>query len=152
MGTCSSCEATAVAPMTTAKLILLDGELREFAWPVKAAHALHKNPDCFVCDSDEMEFGGYVSAVPADQELRPGQIYFALPRSMLRQPLQAEDLAALAVKASAALMKAAPGGARPLVFPEACPSQPMPAADRRRRRRSGGSGRSFESNLNAIPE
>ncbi|XP_020573021.1 uncharacterized protein LOC110019620 [Phalaenopsis equestris] len=154
MGVCASCEATSVAPITTSKLVLFNGELREFACPVKAAHALQKDAEFFVCDADEMEVGGFLSAVPDDMELRLGQIYFVLPRSMLRQPLQGADLAALAVKASAALVKASPGGETPLVFSETlrCEAAETTMPRRNRRRRSGGSGLSFESNLSSIVE
>ncbi|XP_030511784.1 uncharacterized protein LOC115726165 [Rhodamnia argentea] len=102
MGICSSCESTSVA---TAKLILMDGRLQEFAYPVKASYVLQRNRDCFICNSDEMDFDDVVSAVPADDELLPGHLYFALPLSRLKRPLQAEEMAALAVKASSALMR-----------------------------------------------
>ncbi|KAF8410615.1 hypothetical protein HHK36_003147 [Tetracentron sinense] len=104
MGICSSCESKSVA---TAKLILEDGKLEEFSYPVKVSYVLQKNPACFICNSDEMEFNDCVSAINADEELQPGQLYFALPLSGLKHPLQAQDMAALAVKASSALMKTA---------------------------------------------
>lgn len=141
-----------MAPLTTAKLVLINGELREFACPVKASHALQKDEEFFVCDADEMEVGGLVTAVPDNVELRLGQIYFVLPRSMLRQPLQAADLAALAVKASSALVRAAPGGEKQLVFSETLSEPAEKTQERRRRKRSDGSGRSFESNLSSILE
>ncbi|EXB96695.1 hypothetical protein L484_011736 [Morus notabilis] len=53
MGICSSTSATHVA---TAKLILQDGRLQEFAYPVKVSYVLQKNPSCFICNSDEMDF------------------------------------------------------------------------------------------------
>ncbi|KAF8012456.1 hypothetical protein BT93_I0579 [Corymbia citriodora subsp. variegata] len=102
MGICSSCESTSVA---TAKLILMDGRLQEFAYPVKASYVLQKNRDCFICNADEMDFDDVVSAIDADDELLPGRLYFALPLSRLQRPLQAEEMAALAVKASSALMR-----------------------------------------------
>ncbi|KAA8547292.1 hypothetical protein F0562_003844 [Nyssa sinensis] len=102
MGICSSLESTSVA---TAKLILHDGRLQEFSYPVKVSYVLQRNPACFICNSDEMDFDDVVSAISDDEELQPGQIYFALPLSRLRYPLQAEEMAALAVKASSALMK-----------------------------------------------
>ncbi|KZV49739.1 HTH-type transcriptional regulator protein ptxE [Dorcoceras hygrometricum] len=102
MGVCSSCEATSVA---TAKLILCDGRLQEFPHPVKVSYVLQKNPSCFICNSDEMDFDDVVSAVSDDDELQPGQLYFALPLSRLQRRLQAEEMAALAVKASSALTK-----------------------------------------------
>ncbi|XP_021725465.1 uncharacterized protein LOC110692729 [Chenopodium quinoa] len=106
MGICSSCESTSVA---TAKLILEDGRLEEFSYPVKASYLLSKDPNVFICNSDEMDFDGYVSAVRAEDELQPGQLYFALPLAKLSRPLHAEDMAALAVKANAALLKSRAG-------------------------------------------
>ncbi|KAF3637648.1 putative xylogalacturonan beta-1,3-xylosyltransferase-like [Capsicum annuum] len=100
MGICSSCESTSIA---TAKLILQDGRLQEFPYPVKASYLLQKDPSIFICNSDEMDFGNVVSAISADEELQPGQLYFALPLSNLKRRLKAEEMAALAVKASSAL-------------------------------------------------
>ncbi|PIN21510.1 hypothetical protein CDL12_05780 [Handroanthus impetiginosus] len=102
MGICSSCESTSVA---TAKLILDDGRLQEFPHPVKVSYVLQKNPAYFICNSDEMDFDDVVSAVSDEEELQPGQLYFALPLSRLKHRLQAEEMAALAVKASSALTK-----------------------------------------------
>ncbi|XP_042445537.1 uncharacterized protein LOC122030397 [Zingiber officinale] len=167
MGICSSCEATAVAAgggdaaaTTTAKLVL-----QERFSPGDGGHVLQKQPSCFVCSADDMEFDDYVSAVDGEDELQLGQLYFLLPVSMLRRRLHADDIAALAVKASAALMSSggAAGGChcRALVFPEAgarlAVSTGAPELPRRRRRRSGGRrgggrGRDFKSTLRGIPE
>ncbi|KAK9067119.1 hypothetical protein SSX86_014444 [Deinandra increscens subsp. villosa] len=100
MGNCNSYESTAVM---TAKLISHDGSLQEFSYPVKVSYVLQKNPSTFICNSDEMEFDDVVSPISDDQELQLGQLYFALPLTRLRQPLLPEEMAALAVKASAAL-------------------------------------------------
>ncbi|KAF8085347.1 hypothetical protein N665_0671s0025 [Sinapis alba] len=107
MGICSSSESTQVA---TAKLILQDGKMMEFANPVKVGYVLQKYPMCFICNSDDMDFDDAVSAISADEELQLGQIYFALPLRWLREPLKAEEMAALAVKASSALMGSGGGG------------------------------------------
>ncbi|KAJ8460672.1 hypothetical protein OPV22_033598 [Ensete ventricosum] len=165
MGICSSCDATTVVAATaTAKLVLQDGKLQEFARPVKAFHVLQKDPNCFVCSADDMEFDDFVSPVNADDELQPGQLYFLLPVSMLRRPLHAEEMAALAVKASAALMDSGGyhcrgGPVGRLVFPDASAggirSAVAPAARRRRgpsSKRQGGKGRDFKSELGGIPE
>ncbi|KNA09505.1 hypothetical protein SOVF_152840 [Spinacia oleracea] len=106
MGICSSCESTSVA---TAKLILPDGRLEEFSYPVKASYILLKDPNVFICNSEEMDFDGVVAAVRAEEELQPGQLYFALPLKRLSRPLTAEEMAALAVKANAALLKSRAG-------------------------------------------
>ena len=102
MGICSSTGSTQVA---TAKLILPDGKLQEYSYPVRVSYVLQKHPACFICNADAMDFDDVVSAVNESDELHPGQLYFALPMSWLKHPLQAEDMAALAVKASSALMK-----------------------------------------------
>ncbi|KAI3785006.1 hypothetical protein L1987_44114 [Smallanthus sonchifolius] len=100
MGICTSCDSTSVA---TAKLISHDGTLQEFSYPVKVSYVLQNNPSTFICNSDEMEFDDVVSAISDDEELQLGQLYFALPLSRLRHPLQPVEMAALAVKASSAL-------------------------------------------------
>ncbi|KAL3525754.1 hypothetical protein ACH5RR_014126 [Cinchona calisaya] len=102
MGICSSCEST---DMATAKLILHDGGLQEFSYPVKVSYVLQKNPACFICNSDDMDFDDVVSAISDDELLQPGQLYFALPLNRLKHRLLAEEMAALAVKASSALAK-----------------------------------------------
>ncbi|XP_052196975.1 uncharacterized protein LOC127804205 [Diospyros lotus] len=160
MGICSSCESSSV---TTAKLILQDGRLQEFSYPVKASYVMQKDPSSFICNSDEMEFDVVVSAIGDDEELQPGQLYFVLPASRLRHPLQAEEMAALAVKASAALMKSGGDKCKCSRKPF-CPGKGVKAAQKvadcgggtRRGRNGGGGGcgrrRSFEAELSAIPE
>ncbi|KAL0334781.1 UNVERIFIED_CONTAM: hypothetical protein Sradi_4690000 [Sesamum radiatum] len=102
MGNCRSCDASR-STTVTAKLVLRDGRLQEFSWPVKVSLLLQQNPDCFICSSDEMEFDQYVAEMGGDEELQAGEVYFELPLRWRKQRLQAEDMAALAVKASVAL-------------------------------------------------
>ncbi|KAF8101582.1 hypothetical protein N665_0204s0076 [Sinapis alba] len=109
MGICSSSESTQVA---TAKLILQDGRMIEFTSTVKVGYVLQKYPMCFICNSDDMDFDDAVSAISADEELQLGQIYFALPLRWLREPLEAVEMAALAVKATSALMRSGGGRCR----------------------------------------
>ncbi|KAG6408186.1 hypothetical protein SASPL_131190 [Salvia splendens] len=156
MGICSSCESTSVA---TAKLILGDGRLQEYPYPVKVSYVLQKNPAFFICNSDEMDFDNVVSAVSDDDELQPGQIYFALPLSKLSRRLQADEMAALAVKASSALSKS--GGEKCgcrrniLVFTgENDLRQPVKDSGSGGRRSGGGRRRkvALAARLSAIPE
>ncbi|CAA0840895.1 Unknown protein [Striga hermonthica] len=166
MGICSSCEASSVA---TAKLIMDDGRLQEYPYPVKVSYVLQKNPAYFICNSDDMDFGDVVSAVSDDEELQPGQIYFALPLSRLRCRLRAEEMAALAVKASSALTRSAGcGGERcgcrrnMLVFPGdgGVGRRPRKAAEdggdvgrvRSVSQRSGGRRGKTHARLTSIPE
>lgn len=102
MGICNSCESTNVA---TAKVILHDGRLQEFAYPVRVSQVLEKNPMSFVCNMDDMDFDTFLSGINGDEMLQPGRLYFALPVSWLKSPLRGEKMVSLAVKASLALNK-----------------------------------------------
>jgi hypothetical protein len=126
MGLCVSCYAAADCT-PTARVVLPSGELREYSHPATAAVALeevgHGKQGWFLCDADAMGLQGSVAAVPGADELRPGQIYFVLPAEMLHRSVTLEEVAALAVKASSALVKASSAGGRrrrgsvvPLVF------------------------------------
>ncbi|GAA0184740.1 hypothetical protein LIER_32028 [Lithospermum erythrorhizon] len=102
MGISSSCESTSVE---TSKVVLYDGTLQEFSYPVKVSFLMHKYPSCFICNSDDMEFNNVVSSMSDDETLEVGQLYFALPLRWLKRRMMAEEMAALAVKASDALSK-----------------------------------------------
>ncbi|GJN23377.1 hypothetical protein PR202_gb11021 [Eleusine coracana subsp. coracana] len=110
-----------------------------------------------VLRADGLELGGAVAAVGNEEELQPGQLYFVLPAAMRRWPLQAEEMAALAVRASAALVG---DGEGPLVFPEqaaAVSAAGEGGATRsgkgcRRSRRGSSRGRDFVPDLGAIAE
>ncbi|XP_062213242.1 uncharacterized protein LOC133914102 [Phragmites australis] len=178
MGICVSCDA-ADEGVATARVLLPSGELREYSPPATAALALEEatgEGPWFLCDADVMGFEGSVVAVGAGEELRPGQIYFVLRAEMQRRRLTGEEVAALAVKASAALVKAAAsaapsspcrrrrrGAVAPLVFP--LPEEEYAAADvvlpvaakpavvqKRRVAYRGGKATRFSPDLTAIPE
>ncbi|KMZ61466.1 hypothetical protein ZOSMA_52G01170 [Zostera marina] len=109
MGNCVTFhEPTAVAPTSTAKVILPDGNLEEYAAPIRVAQVLlllNQSTDVFLCDADHMEFNEYVSAIGSDQILHSGQIYFALSKTMLKRRLVKEDMAGLVIRAGSALAK-----------------------------------------------
>lgn len=190
MGICMSCDA-ADEGAATARVVLPSGELREYAPPATAATALREavgdgggsEGPCtwFLCDADGMAFEGpvaVVSAVDLDEVLQAGQIYFVLPAEMQRRRLTREEVVALAVRASSALVKAAAaaqpsspcrrlrrGAVAPLVFPvpeeeyAAADTVPpvaasaKPAAQKRRVAYRGGRAVSrFSPDLTAIPE
>jgi hypothetical protein len=187
MGLCMSSSGAAVAAVqadgvaTSAAMVLLPtGELREYTPPATAARVLEESVEAgagwFLCDADAMGFDGAVSAVGGAEELRPGQIYFVLPADARRNRLRQEDIGALAVRASAALVKkasSAGGSGRwrrtvsvsPLVFappPEekvdqsaAYKTVPALAAKRRQVARAKSAGRMqtrFAPDLTVIPE
>ncbi|KAL8266244.1 hypothetical protein R6Q59_003588 [Mikania micrantha] len=166
MGICTSCQSTYAV---TGKLVLPDGRLQEFFQPTKASYFLHKNPNTFICDSDEMDFDDVVSPIKDDEELQPGQLYFVLPIKRLNLPLQPEEMAALAVKASAALAAKCGGCRRSkgISFTTSFSGEKRRVIDSARvaevetvglSRRScgggvgGGKGRKFKAMLAAIPE
>ncbi|XP_038902080.1 uncharacterized protein LOC120088720 [Benincasa hispida] len=155
MGICVSSDAINVA---TAKLILTDGTLVEFSYPVKVSYILQKHPASFICNSDEMDFDDVVYAVDDDDELQLGQLYFALPLDRLNQPLQAEEMAALAVKASSALMKAGGGGTekcgsrRTAISPVTFSDEEFRKGPRKGLKKGSGRSRKFTAKLSAIPE
>ncbi|RZC67054.1 hypothetical protein C5167_010749 [Papaver somniferum] len=119
-----------------------------------------------------MDFGNYVSALHGDEELQLGHLYFVLPLSRLKQPIQAEDLAALAVMASSALMKSSSTSNKkdsaPLVFSVTNQMKNMRVANSNtvgngggggrgavvgnKHKRGSSRGRDFTSNLNVITE
>ncbi|XP_009775617.1 uncharacterized protein LOC107781171 [Nicotiana tabacum] len=154
MGICSSYESTSVA---TVKLILHDGRLQEFSYPVKASYLLQNDPTIFICNSDEMDFGDVVSAISAEEELQLGQLYFALPLSRLKCRLQAEEMAALAVKASSALNNSGDGEKCLILFEKGGGKFSKKVVDNsgsRGRNNRGGSARrkKFTAKLSAINE
>lgn len=115
MGSCVSRSGSTAAESVsvhalTAKVVDLDGSMAQFAAPVTAHEALAATASSaapsssrFLCCSDALDFDAPITALAAHDALRPGQLYFALPVSMLGRPLSAQDMAALAVKACAAL-------------------------------------------------
>jgi len=104
MGNCV-CGQTTKEP--TAKLVVHDGRMEEFSYPVKVSYLLQLYPTCFICDSDEMAFDHVVTAVHHDHQLKLGQLYFALPLDRLKRHLPPQEMAALAVIASSALARCA---------------------------------------------
>lgn len=159
MGICTSTHSTSI---TTAKLILPDGTLQEFSHPIKVSHVIHKYPSTFICNSDEMDFDDVVSPIKDNQELQPGQLYFALPLTNLKHPLQPEEMAALAVKASSALAGCRRKNVTFTTLEKCHTKSSGRVADAggfetRNGRRGGGGGgserrRNFMAMLSAIPE
>ncbi|TVU40900.1 hypothetical protein EJB05_14383, partial [Eragrostis curvula] len=181
MGLCVSSTGAAAAAeprRATALVLLPTGEMREYPRHATAVRALEEaaaegagggkqKEGWFLCDADGMGYEGPVSAVRGDEELRAGQIYFVLPAEARRRGLRREEVAALAVRASAALAKVAAasgngrrkrGAVAPLLFsppPEeenetaVAAHKTAPPAGKRCARRTH---RRFASDLTAIPE
>ena len=180
-----SCDA-ADEGAATARVVLPSGELREYVPPATAATALQaaggEGASWFLCDADGIAFEGgpvAVAVIDPGEELQAGQIYFVLPAEMQRRRLTGDEVAALAVRASTALVKVAAaaqpsspcrrrrrGAVAPLVFP--VPEEEYAAADavcspvvakpavvaaqKRRVAYRGGRASRFSPDLTAIPE
>ncbi|KAK7263049.1 hypothetical protein RJT34_30633 [Clitoria ternatea] len=170
MGNCcsGSFQTTDVA---TAKVVVHDGRMQEFSYPVKVSYLLQLYPACFICDSDEMRFDDVISAVHENEELQLGQLYFALPLNRLKRPLLPEEMAALAVTANSAFKTIAVAGGKcgfgrkQILFApgdgNAKPSRRVvpdvgcgddSVGYRSRRGRGRGSGGKFKAMLSSIPE
>ncbi|MCD7461120.1 hypothetical protein HAX54_045330 [Datura stramonium] len=89
-----------------AYVISISGELRQYSVPINVSQVLQSempSDASFICNSDRLYFDDFIPSLDSQYQLIPGQIYFVLPASKLQYRLSASDMAALAVKASAAL-------------------------------------------------
>nr|CAD1831286.1 unnamed protein product [Ananas comosus var. bracteatus] len=120
MGSCFSSVTAAAAKFAmdvprqpTAKVVAADGSLTEYAAPISASDALGgaASAEFFLCDADRLCFGASVPALGPGDLLQRGQLYFVLPLALRGRALSGLDMAALAVKASAALDTAAAAAA-----------------------------------------
>ena len=90
--------------LATAKVITIDGSLREYSVATKVSEILDEmNKDSFLCSSDELYLDRDIPALSSHDWVELDQIYFILPRSMADHPLKGQDMATLAVKANLAL-------------------------------------------------
>ncbi|GLJ44749.1 hypothetical protein SUGI_0940970 [Cryptomeria japonica] len=103
MGICISVEANDVYAEPTANVILMDGGIQKFSDPVKVEEILKNNPVHFVCSSDGLYIGKFISELLPHQELQLGQLYFVLPRKKLEFVLSEKDMASLLLKANDAI-------------------------------------------------
>lgn len=98
---------TKLPAASTANIITITGEFRQFVTPISVSQVLDQiesSPsESFICNSDNLYYDENIPALNSDQELLSGEIYFVLPNSKLQYPLTASEMAALAIKASAAL-------------------------------------------------
>ena len=104
MGSCFSFAPTSSPLAPTAKVIALDGSLKEYSVPVTVSSVLGPNGRfCFLCSSDSLYFDTPIPALASDFVLELNQIYFVLPTAKLDYKLSGSDMAVLAIKASSAL-------------------------------------------------
>ncbi|KAJ7967025.1 HTH-type transcriptional regulator, partial [Quillaja saponaria] len=123
MGCClSSAGIQSETPLSlAAKIISLNGTLRQYPIPVTVAQVLQAETEfmeppssssssssssSLICNSDSLYYDSYVLSLDSEHQLQANQIYFVLPSSKFQHRLTASDMAALAVKASVALQNA----------------------------------------------
>ncbi|XP_065847919.1 uncharacterized protein [Euphorbia lathyris] len=118
MGTCFSLTSSDQnPPPTTAKVVSINGTLREYNIPINVSSVLEAEAasssassftsSFFLCNSDFLTYEDYIPELDSKANLYPNQLYFVLPRSKLQNRLTASDMAALAVKASVAIQNTA---------------------------------------------
>lgn len=89
-------------------VVSVDGSLIEYTVGITAANVIEANgKGCILCNSDKLLFDSYPPVASPEEKLEQGQIYFLLPISELGHRLTGADVAALALRASAALKRAA---------------------------------------------
>ncbi|XP_057837508.2 uncharacterized protein LOC131047726 [Cryptomeria japonica] len=86
-----------------------DGDLMEFVEPLIVAEIMGGRQGFFICHSDSMEVDQYLSPLPQQYQLKPGNLYFELPVNKLEFRLRASDMAAMAIQACAAMRQANDG-------------------------------------------
>ncbi|KQJ93798.1 uncharacterized protein LOC100826767 [Brachypodium distachyon] len=104
-GSLSQQQAASPAPV---RIIAADGSLKELpaGHRVSVSDVLGSGDTAssfFLCSSNALYFDQSPPALASGELLQPGQIYFVLPAAALGRPLSSADMAALAVRASAAL-------------------------------------------------
>ncbi|XP_010534439.1 PREDICTED: uncharacterized protein LOC104809985 [Tarenaya hassleriana] len=116
MGGCVSVGRSECESSPTAKIVTVNGDLREYNVPVLASQVLEaesaassssRSTSYFICNSDSLYYDDFIPAIGSDEQLQADQIYFVLPISKRQNRLTAPDMAALAVKASVAIKNAA---------------------------------------------
>ncbi|KAJ0231639.1 hypothetical protein HA466_0297590 [Hirschfeldia incana] len=116
MGLCVSVGRSDCDSSPTAKIVTVNGDLREYNVPVSASQVLEsessssssssRSSSLFLCNSDSLYYDDFIPAIESEEILTADQIYFVLPISKRQYRLTASDMAALAVKASVAIEKA----------------------------------------------
>ncbi|CAN6230682.1 unnamed protein product [Urochloa humidicola] len=108
----------AASPAPPIRVIAADGSLKELPAPSPLVTTVSDvlglddaggdtvvaSTSFFMCNADALYFNEHPPALSPGDLLQPGQMYFVLPAAeLLGRPLSAADMAALAVRASAAL-------------------------------------------------
>ncbi|CAN0903288.1 hypothetical protein LINGRAHAP2_LOCUS22473 [Linum grandiflorum] len=93
MVSCFSSSSASAPPPPTAKVVSINGDLRECAPLVSVRQVLTtSSADYFLCNSDLLSYGEPIPALASDVFLIPNQLYFLLLISKLNSNLTIEEL------------------------------------------------------------
>ncbi|CAK8564099.1 unnamed protein product [Lathyrus sativus] len=100
MGVCYSCNASSILK-NMIRVVHLDGFVEDFHQPISAYQVIGNQPKHFVCTSIQLLSSSYKPLKQDNSQLKPGQLYFMLPYSVLQADVSPVDLACLAKRLSA---------------------------------------------------
>ncbi|XVF81885.1 hypothetical protein PTKIN_Ptkin15bG0191800 [Pterospermum kingtungense] len=87
------------------KVILPNGEIRQFHEPIKAADLMLETPNFFVVNSQSLQLGRRFSPLSADEDLEFANIYVMFPMKRVNSKVTAGDMGALFLAANSAAKK-----------------------------------------------
>ncbi|KAJ0634145.1 hypothetical protein HanPI659440_Chr17g0701111 [Helianthus annuus] len=93
----SACNMIMITPMMkstkSARVIFPSGEIRQFREPVKAAEIMLESPSFFLVNSKSLNINRRFSALSADEELEPGNVYIMFPMRRVNSMVTPADMA-----------------------------------------------------------
>ncbi|XP_057838477.1 uncharacterized protein LOC131048524 [Cryptomeria japonica] len=105
MGQRASCKRFSEVCPQRVRIVDMSGQVEEFSTAVKVKQVLQNHPRHFLCFSRDLYAIKNGRLLPAEEDLRLGDIYFVLPISILDSDLSPQNLAALAARLVAAAKK-----------------------------------------------
>lgn len=97
------------------KVILPNGEIRQFYEPMKAAEVMLESPNFFLVNSKSLHMGRRFCALNADEDLEMASVYVLFPMKRVNSMVTAADMGALFLTAK----RSSIGNAR--ILPEIVP-------------------------------
>ena len=99
MGACFSIRSSST--FNNVRVVHLNGYVEDFEQPISASQVIGNPPKHFVCTSIQLLSSCSSKSLNGDTQLRPGQVYFMLPYSILQDEVSPVDLASLAKRLTA---------------------------------------------------
>ncbi|XP_068638675.1 uncharacterized protein [Aristolochia californica] len=99
-----------------AKVIVPDGDIRQFDCPINAAELMFETPNHFLVNSGALKIGCRFAPLSADEDLEIGNVYVMFHMKRVNSVVTAADMEALLITANSAVSRASVGKAR--ILPE----------------------------------